>query len=76
MGENKKTVEEFVRERSLSLPFLLDEKNEVSTMYGIRSHPMKFLINMQGDVAGIAYGYREWDSEEMKSLIRTLMNAV
>jgi hypothetical protein len=38
-----------------------------------RSHPMKFLIDKKGNVAGIAQGYREWDKEEMKSLIKLLM---
>jgi hypothetical protein len=34
---------------------------------------MKFLIDKKGNVAGIAQGYREWDKEEMKSLIKLLM---
>jgi hypothetical protein len=33
---------------------------------------MKFLINKDGKLIGISYGYREWDSDEMKDLIKAL----
>ena len=72
VGEKKETVLEFVEARGLSFQFLLDEDTEVSKRYGIRSHPMKFLINKEGNVIGIAIGYREWNTEEMKQLIRIL----
>jgi peroxiredoxin len=75
VGESRNTVEQFVRKKGLTLPFLLDEKTEVSSQYGVRSHPMKFLIDTQGDLTGIAYGYRKWDTKEMISLIRTLVDS-
>lgn len=36
---------------------------------------MKFLIDTDGNLIGIALGYREWDTKEMKSLISSLINA-
>lgn len=72
VGEKKETVLEFVEARGLSFQFLLDEDTQVSKRYGIRSHPMKFLINKEGNVIGTAIGYREWNTEEMKQLIQTL----
>jgi peroxiredoxin len=74
VGEEKEKVEEFVKERGLSFRFLLDKNTYVSKSYGIRSHPMKFLIDERGDLIGIAYGYREWDTEEMKTLIKRLLD--
>ncbi|RJQ51315.1 MAG: TlpA family protein disulfide reductase [Nitrospiraceae bacterium] len=71
--EDRDTVMRYVREHGLSYHNLLDETGEVSASYGVRSTPVKFIIDADGNVAGVALGYREWDGEEMKSLIRKLM---
>jgi peroxiredoxin len=75
VGEKKDKVERYVRERGYSFEFLLDEDQQVTAKYGVRAHPMKFLINMNGDLIGIGHGYREWDTEEMKSLIQRLISS-
>ncbi len=74
VGENKETVQNFVEDRDLSFTFLLDEDTQVSAQYGVRSHPMKYLIDKNGNLIGVSYGYREWDNAEMKSLIELLLN--
>ncbi|HDO35321.1 MAG TPA: redoxin domain-containing protein, partial [Nitrospirae bacterium] len=58
----------------LSFPVLSDEDGQVTALYGVRSHPMQFLIDARGNLIGIASGYREWDTDEMKALIRALIN--
>ena len=75
VGESKETVLRFVEERDLTFTFLLDKDTNVSTQYGVRSHPMKFLIDKQGNLIGISQGYKEWDSKEMISLIELLINS-
>lgn len=75
VGESKETVLKFVEDRDLSFTFLLDEDSQVSAQYGVRSHPMKFLIDKQGNLIGISQGYKEWDSKEMISLIELLINS-
>ena len=75
VGESKETVLRFVEERDLSLTFLLDKDSQVSAQYGVRSHPVKFLIDKQGNLIGISQGYKEWDSKEMISLIELLINS-
>ena len=75
VGEKKETVLNFVEARDLSFTFLLDEDTQVSAQYSVRSHPMKYLIDKNGNLIGIFYGYREWDSAEMKSLIELLLNS-
>ena len=75
VGESKETVLKFVEERDLSLTFLLDKDSQVSAQYGVRSHPVKFLIDKQGNLIGISQGYKEWDSREMISLIELLINS-
>ena len=74
VGEKKETVLKFVEDRELSFTFLLDTDKQVSAQYGVRSHPMKFLINRNGELIGVYRGYREWDTAEMKSLIKSLMS--
>jgi peroxiredoxin len=74
VGEKKEKVLEFVEERDLSFKFLLDEDKQVSAQYGVRTHPMKFLINKNGELIGVSRGYREWDTAEMKALIKLLMD--
>jgi peroxiredoxin len=75
VGEEREVVQKFVRSRGLSFKFLLDEDGQVSARYGIRGHPMKFLVDMKGNLIGIARGYNKWDTEEMKSLIQMLMSS-
>jgi peroxiredoxin len=71
--EERSVVQDFVRDENISFPVLLDEDGEVSFQYSIRAHPQKFLINPEGNIIGIAEGYRKWDSEIVKSLIQQLI---
>lgn len=75
VGEKKEIVQKFVRSRGLSFKFLLDKDGHVSARYGIRSHPTKFLIDTEGNLIGRALGYSEWDTDNMKSLIRLLLSS-
>ena len=67
------TVRSIARAQRLSFPILLDSNGAVASRYGIRAHPIAYLIDIQGDVIGVANGYRKWDREEMKTLIRSLL---
>lgn len=73
--EKKETVQRFIQKKSYSFRNLVDEDGRVSAQYGVRSHPMKFLVNKEGKLIGVARGYREWDTEEMKSLVRLLIDS-
>jgi thiol-disulfide isomerase/thioredoxin len=75
VGEDRGTVEKYVRSKGYSLKFLLDEDKVVSARYGVRAHPMKFLINRDGKLIGVGQGYREWDTQEMKTLIQALIDS-
>jgi peroxiredoxin len=75
VGEKKETVQKFVEERGLSFTFLLDQDTAVSSLYGVRSHPMKFLIDKEGRMIGVSLGYGEWDNKDMRSLMELLINS-
>lgn len=73
VGEEEQKVKRFVRKNGLSFPILLDDDNVVAIKYGIRGHPAGFLVDIEGNIVGVAQGYREWDKQEMKVLVRSLL---
>ena len=72
--EDKDTVLKHVSDNGLSFTNLLDNDGMVSAQFGVRSTPTKILLDKEGDLTGMALGYRKWDSEEMKSLISMLIS--
>jgi len=72
LKESRDAVLNQVRGAGLSYTNLLDQDGEISAMYGVSSTPMKFLIDEKGNMIAAALGYREWDGDEMKSLITIL----
>jgi len=75
VGEKRETVQKFIRDKGYSFLNVLDENKTVSAQYGVRSHPMKFLINKNGELIGLAKGYRQWDTDKMKLLVRSLIES-
>ena len=74
VGEDESTLREFLSGREASFLNVLDTDERVSALYDIRSHPIKFIIGRDGRLTGIAQGFRQWDSEEVKSLIQLLIS--
>ena len=74
LREKKSLVTRYVRDNGLTYTNLIDETGKVSGQYGVSSTPVKFLIDAEGNMVGAAMGYREWDSDEVKALIETVMN--
>ena len=73
VGEEEQIVKRFVRKKDLTFQILLDYENAVAFKYGIRAHPVAYLIDIKGNIIGVAQGYRKWDKKEMKTLIRSLL---
>jgi peroxiredoxin len=71
--ESREKVQWYLQEHGITYPNLLDEEGQVSLLYGVRSTPMKFLIDKEGNVIGAALGYNKWDTDEVKRLIEALM---
>ncbi len=63
----------FIKKNQYTFLNILDPDKLVSIQYGIRSHPVKFLINKEGQLVGKSKGFREWDSKEVRNLISTLI---
>jgi peroxiredoxin len=56
VGESRETVLKFSEENDLSFTVLLNEDSQISAQYAVRSHPMKFLIDRQGNLIGVSQG--------------------
>jgi peroxiredoxin len=73
IGEEASKVRSFAKNKGLSFPILLDSKGAVASQYGVRAHPVAFLVDINGKVIGVAQGFRKWDRKEMKTLVSSLM---
>ena len=73
VGEKDRVVRKFIEKRDLSFPILLDRDQTVAVQYGIRSHPMAYLINPDGKIVGVAPGYQDWDHPEIGARIASLL---
>ena len=73
LREESSHVKKYVHDNGLTYTNLIDETGNVRAQYGVSSTPVKFLIDTEGNMAGAAIGFREWDSDEVKALIETLM---
>ncbi len=73
--EEKETVLRFLRSQDITYVNVLDMTGDISSLYGVSSTPVKFLIGMDGNMVGAGVGYKEWDRDEIKSLIQTLIDS-
>jgi peroxiredoxin len=73
VGEEKAKVSQFAMDEGISFPVLLDNKSTVAALYGVRAHPVAYLIDTDGDLIGVAFGYRRWDPKKMEALVRVLV---
>jgi len=71
--ESKSTVWRFKKLLNISFTTLLDSKGEVARAWDIGIYPTSYLIDSEGRIRHGVQGALEWDSEEVKQLIETLM---
>jgi peroxiredoxin len=64
IGEQRETVKNYVEKAKLNFSVLLDTSGKVARDYGVRAHPVHYLINGQGELIGVARGARNWASED------------
>lgn len=57
----------------LTFPILHDPDYHVGALYGARTLPMTFLIDRQGIIQHQIFGARDWNSDQARALIRSLL---
>ena len=72
-GAPKALLEPYVRTLKLTFPILLDPDSKTSDRWRITALPATFLVRPGGEVAGVAMGAREWNSDEMRALVERLL---
>ncbi len=73
LQEPEKTVKEFIEENDYTFPVLLDSSGRVGAIYGARSIPTSFLIDAEGTAVAMVVGSREWDTEEIYAMLRSMV---
>ncbi len=67
-------LKEFVIQKGLSLPILLDTDKKVTVgMYGVIGIPVTFIIGRDGRVHEKIQGARDWDNPKMRKRIEALL---
>jgi thiol-disulfide isomerase/thioredoxin len=73
LGETKKKVADYIDSMNLTFTTLLDTRQQVGAIYGIRSIPTTFIVDQEGWLLGMAIGAREWSSKESIEMFRLLL---
>lgn len=73
-GEKEKRVRKIVKDQQITLPVLLDQKEQVARVYGVRMIPTAYLVNGEGLMEGVIVGQRDWCSQEAHSAIKEVLN--
>jgi peroxiredoxin len=68
-GAPRPLLEPYVSRLGLSFPILLDADQRASSAWRVSSLPATFVIRPGGEAVGLAFGAREWDSAEMRTLL-------
>jgi len=72
-GAPRALLEPYVRNLKLTFPILLDPDSKTSDRWRVTALPATFLVRPGGEVAGMATGAREWNSDEMQALVEHLL---
>lgn len=67
-------VKDFQKEFKLSFPVLFDPQGKVAEKYEFRGHPVTFLIDRKGFLAGKVLGERDWSSAEAQAIVTDLLS--
>jgi peroxiredoxin len=71
-GAPRSVLEPYVRNLELTFPILLDADLKTAGAWRVTALPATFIVKPGGDVAGMAVGAREWNSDEMRALLESL----
>jgi peroxiredoxin len=74
MQESREQVASYIEQDGLHFAVLLDVDGHVSSLYGVRGLPTTYLIDCSGSLVGQALGPRQWDRDEVRTLLAALLN--
>jgi len=71
---NVSGVRDFVHERGLSFPTVLDSAGDVRNRYEIRAFPTSYLIGRDGLIIGRVIGERDWSSKAAHAMLDAVLS--
>ena len=74
--EDRGRVKKAVAKRHYTMPVVLDRKGKVSSAYSVTAVPTVYLIDRNGVLVGRAIGPRNWDSEEGRRVIKSVLGEI
>lgn len=72
VGESEDTIFTFMGDYPIDFTVLLDESGEIINQWPIRGLPTTFILDKQGNIVYRAIGGREWDSDELLDIAKSL----
>lgn len=73
-GDMEKRVKRIVKDREITLPVLLDRKEQIARKFGVKMVPTAFLINREGLMEGMVVGQRDWCGSNALSAIKQALD--
>ena len=75
VGEDRATVQKFVKENGYTFPVLLDTKEEIAGLYGTQALPTNYIVDAKGSVRArvVGVGGPKWTSPEMRAVFDRLL---
>lgn len=74
-GDNRESVNTFIKEYNITFPALLDSDMEVSDDYKVWALPTTYFINSKGQIIGKVHGGRDWSTKEAAQYITSIFQA-
>lgn len=74
VGEPMGPVTRLVKKKGYSFEVLFDENGAINRDYQVPAHPFKYLLDKEGRFFASGLGYREWFSDDIKTLIENLLS--
>ncbi len=72
--EDRATVEEFVKEKKITFPILMDREGKVAQSYKVEAIPRVILINKEGKIVKDITGYYEGNEKILKEAIENSLS--
>jgi thiol-disulfide isomerase/thioredoxin len=72
-GEGAARAEQFLRERAVDLPVLLDRDRAAGEAWGVGGLPMTFLVDAAGRVRAWVFGEGDWGEGELGAALERLL---
>ena len=72
VGPSMEAARVYAQRSGLTFPVLVDDTKEVSYHYGVRSMPTTVIVGPEGHVEYVAFGPRDWNSEDTRRVLLSL----